>query len=176
MSFAIDDIAIYDSDFGQVFRSARPLKAQISEPSKLMEHPLETGAVVADHRIVLPTETVVSMILDADNYRQTYQRIRQAYQSGTQYTVQMRAGGYKNMVIADMPHEESTDVFDTIAITLKFREVQFVSAQFVKLPAVKVSKKNTAKQSTKDRGQQAPKAPTPSQAAKSTSLLARIFN
>lgn len=174
MSFALDDIAIYDSDFGQVFRSARPLKGSISEPSKLMEHPLETGAVVADHRIILPVETVVAMVLEPDNYRQTYQRIRQAYQAGTQYTVQMRAGGYKNMVIADMPHEETADVFDTIALTIKFREVQFVSAQFVKLPAVKV--KDKKKQSTKDRGQQAPQKPNTAQAAKSSSLLSRIFN
>ena len=173
MSFALDDIAIYDSDFGQVFRSARPLKGSISEPSKLMEHPLETGAVVVDHRIVLPTEVVVAMVLDADNYRQTYQRIRQAYRDGTQYTVQMRAGGYKNMVIADMPHEENVDMFDTIPLTLKFREVQFVTAQFVKLPAAKV--KNKKQQSTKARGQQVSKAPNQAQAAKSTSLLARIF-
>ncbi len=170
-----DTIAIFDKNFNQVFIGARPLKGSVAEPSKLMEHPLETGAVVSDHRIILPVETTIAMMLSPDEYRQTYQRIRQAYYAGAQYTVQTKTGGYQNMVIADMPHEESADVFDTVAITLKFREVQFVSAQFVKLPAVKVSKKNTAKQSTKDRGQQAPKAPTPSQAAKSTSLLARIF-
>ena len=77
------------------------------------------------------------------------------------------------MVIADMPHEETADVFDTIALTIKFREVQFVSAQFVKLPAVKV--KDKKKQSTKDRGQQAPQKPNTAQAAKSSSLLSRIF-
>lgn len=174
---AADAVAIYDSNFNQVFINARPIKGAASEDSKLMEHPLETGAVIADHRIILPVEIQLSMILTPDEYRQTYQQIRQAFYAGTQYTVQLRAGGYQNMVIGSMPHDESADIFDTITLAIKLREVQFVTAQFVNAKSVNLkssSVKNKKQQSTKSRGQQAAKTPSPALEKKGKSNLAKI--
>lgn len=170
----VDVVGIFDSEFQQVFVGARPIKALIGETAKTMDHPTETGATVTDHRVLLPVTIDLSIILDPAEFRQVYQNIRRAFQLSTLFTVQTKSGGYQNMMIADMPHDEDPATFDTIAMALKMQQVQFVTAQFVKLPANKVRAK--AQQSTKDRGQQAPKTPTASTQARSQSMLSRIFN
>jgi len=147
-SFNIDNVAVFSQEYVQLFRDARPIKAVIKESSKLMEHPIENGAVVTDHRIVLPIEIQLSMILTPDTYRQTYDEIRQLYAEGTLLIVQTRSGVYINQLIQDMPHEEDPTIFDTITLALSLKQVQMVTAQYTTLPR---SPKNT---NTVDRGAQ----------------------
>lgn len=170
----VDVVAIYDRIFRQAFQLARPIKASVSEGAKVMEHPIETGGVVSDHRIVLPVEITLSMILTQGEYRAAYNQIYQAFLRMEGFTIETRVGGYRNMIISEIPHEEDPETFDVIPMNLKFREVQFVTAAIVKLPAKKVKKKKQA--STVDRGQQAAKTPAPAAEKKSKSLLSRIFD
>lgn len=168
-----DVVAVYNRAFRQVFVSSRPIKASISEGAKVMEHPVETGATISDHRIILPVEITLSMMLTPDSYRAMYNQIYQAFTRAEIFTVQTKVGGYRNMIISEMPHEEDPATYDAIAMNLKMREIQFVTAVIVKLPEKKVKKK--AQQSTKDKGQQTPKTATPAKEEKSKSLLVRIF-
>jgi hypothetical protein len=167
-----DVVAIFDQNFNQLFVTARPIKATVKEDSKVMEHPLETGATVVDHTIILPVEIEIAIIPTRGEYRDVYQRIRQAYKKRDLLVVQTKTGVYENQIIQSLPHEEDPEQFDTIAIGLKLREVQFVQAQFTKLPAKSVSatKKPTAA-STVDKGQQQPKTST-----KNSSVLFEIVN
>lgn len=169
----IDVVAIYDDQFQQVFTGARPIKAAVGESAKTMDHPTEVGTTVTDHRVILPVEINLSLILSPAEYAQVYHNMRVAFFSGQLFTVQAKTGGYSNMLIAEMPHDEDPAMFDTITMALKMREVRFVSAQFVKLPARRV--RRPVQQSTKDRGQQAPKTPSTATQAKSRSILARVF-
>lgn len=168
-----DIVAIFDDQFQQVFTGARPIKASIGEAAKTMDHPTEVGTTVTDHRVILPVEINLSLILSPAEYAQVYNNMRVAFFSGQLYTVQTKTGSYSNMLIAEMPHDEDPELFDTVSLALKMREVRYVSAQFVKLPARKV--RRPVQQSTKDRGQQAPKAPAAATQAKSQSILARVF-
>jgi hypothetical protein len=74
-----DLVGIFTQDFNQVFIRARPIKASVKEGAKSMEHPLETGATTTDHRIILPVEIELSMIMQAVDYRDTYEDIKQAF-------------------------------------------------------------------------------------------------
>lgn len=143
-----DTVAVFSQNYDQVFRNARPIKAVIKESSKVMEHPIETGAVVTDHRIVLPVEIQLSMILTPATYRQTYDEVRQLYLNGTLLIVQTRSGTYQNQLIQEMPHEEDTTIYNTITLALSLKEVQMVTAQFTTTPQ---KPKNS---STIDRGTQ----------------------
>lgn len=158
----VDVVGIWDQDFRQVFADSRPVKASVVEPSKNMEHPIETGSVITDHRVILPVEIDLSLIMKAATYAAQYGQIRAAFISGELFYVHTRTGVYKNMMITDIPHEESPEMFDTITMALKMREVQFVTAQFLPLPPRKVESKPN--QSTKDRGQIQGKTPTTEQA------------
>ncbi len=164
-SAAIDYVAIFDENLAQVFREARALKATVKETSELMKHPLETGSVIIDHRIILPIEIDLSVIIQSEDYQSVYQQIRQYYQNGTFLIIQTKTGVYENMVIASMPHDETTEMYDTVPIALRLREVQFVEPQFGIQPAAATN------QTTVARGTQQSSTPSVTQ----TSLAQDVF-
>ncbi len=152
---AVDVVGLFDDSFAQCFVDARPIKATVKESSKMMEHPIESGATITDHRIILPVEIELSMMLPSTAYRNTYPQIREAYLNGQAFSVQTKAGRYSNMFITDMPHEEDPDIFDSIMLSLRLKEVSVVKAQYEKLPPQKVKNKSHA--STVQRGEQSGK-------------------
>lgn len=168
-SYAIDVVGVYTQDFNQAFSRARPLKAIVKETSKLMEHPVETGATVTDHRIILPIEIELSLILQAEDYRNVYQEIKQLYLNAELLTVQTKSDNYENQVISEMPHEEDPQIYDALVLALKLKEVQFITAQFTTLQP-----RNPSNSSTVNRGTQQPSNASPQNTEK-TSFLYRRF-
>ncbi len=152
---AIDVVGLFDDSFAQCFVDARPIKASIKPRSKAMEHPIESSAMNTDHLVMLPIEMELSMMLTSHAYRNTYSQIREAYRHGHIFSVQTKAGIYPNMLITDMPHEEDSDIFDALMLTLKLKEMVLVKAQYEKLPSQKVKNKTHA--STVQRGEQSGK-------------------
>ena len=160
-----DTVAVFTQDFTQIFRNARAIKAVVKEQAKVMEHPVESGAIITDHRIILPTEVELSLILTPATYRETYDQINQYYLEGTLLIVQTRSGIYVNQLIHSMPHEEDTNLFNTITLALGLKEVQFVTAKYTTTPR---NPKNT---NTKQRGAQQPTAATGPQSSILNDLL-----
>lgn len=146
--YPVDVVAVYTQDFRQIFRRARAIKATIKEEAKLMEHPVENGAIITDHRIILPVEIELSLILTRDQFQDTYREIRQIYLNSTLVIVNTKTGVYKNQIIQAMPHDEDPETFDIIALSLKLKQVQFAMARFGVAP------KRAANTSTVDRGTQ----------------------
>lgn len=153
-SAASDVVAVYTSSYQQVFSTARPIKASVQQDSKPMEHPVETGAVITDNRIILPIEIELSMVLPQGDYRPVYNQILQLFTVATLLNVQTRTAAYSNMLIQRMPHEETPEMFDAIPLTIRLKEVQLISTQSQALPAVSVKK--PVNQSTVNTGAQQP--------------------
>lgn len=166
---AQDVVAVLASDFSQVFEQARAIKATVGRGSKAMEHPLETGATVTDHRIVLPVTVELSLLLTSEDYRPVYQQIRDLFTRGELLTVQTRVDSFPSMLIEKMPHEETADIFDGVAVALSLKEAQFVQPQFSTLKVSRPKDSNTVAQ-----GQQQP-TETPATAGRRTSILGGFF-
>lgn len=164
-SNAQDVVAVLKSDLTQVFEQARAIKATVMRASKAMEHPLETGASVIDHRIILPVTVELSLLLTSADYRAVYQQVRDLFKSGELLTVQTRVDSYESMLIEKMPHDESPDMIDGVALALSLKEAQFVQAQFSALQVARPTDSNTVQ-----RGQQQPQAST-----RQSSILSGIF-
>ena len=147
-SFAVDSVAVYDQNYTQLFKQARTIKATVKESAKLMEHPVESGIVITDHRIILPIEIELSLILTSRTYQDVYKTIKQFYLNGTLLVVQTRSDIYTNQLIASMPHEEDPTQYDVLTLALSLKQVQFVEAQFG------VSPKNKSDSNTQNRGTQ----------------------
>jgi len=133
-SYAVDYVALFDQNYNQIFREARAIKAVVKEQAKLMEHPLESGAVITDHRVVLPIEIDLSLVLASTDYVDVYKSIRQYFYDATLIVVQTKAGIYTNQLIAAMPHEEDPTMFDAVTIALSLKQVQFATAQYGIVP------------------------------------------
>jgi len=166
-----DVVCVLDSSLTQVFELARPIKATVKEEAKTMEHPLETGATITDHRVVLPVQVELSLVLSSAEYQQVYQQIRGLFLRADLLTVQTRTGSYENQLIVAMPHEETGDMQDGTTLALKLREALFVEPEFSELRVIKVANpKNT---STVKRGEQ--QAKTAPQEPRKASILSGIF-
>lgn len=146
--FSFDTVAVFTQDYKQVFAQARAIKAVVKEQAKVMEHPLESGATITDHRIILPVEIELALILTPASYKDVYKIIKQYYLNSTLLIVQTRSGVYTNQLIAGMPHEEDAELFNTIAIALSLKQVIFVTAQYGIAP------KNPKNSNTVNRGAQ----------------------
>lgn len=167
---SVDVVAITGAGFVPLFTAARPLAADVFEYADLMEHPLETGAVIADHIVFRPMEIELPLICPGDlAYRATYAALRATFKAGTLLTVRTRTGSYPNMVITDLPHEEKAEQFDAIAIRLRLREAHFVTP---KSGLASSQVKNPAQASTVNRGSQQTSAATGSGAAKAAASAA----
>jgi hypothetical protein len=141
-SYAQDVVGIFTQDFQQLFVEARPIKASIKEESKVMEHPVETGITITDHRIIQPIEIELSIIINSVDYADVYNTIRQNFLNATLLTVQTKVGVYTNQLIASLPHDEDPALYDTITIALRLKQVLFVTAVYGVLPR-KASNSNT---------------------------------
>lgn len=133
-SAATDPVAIFDQNYNQLFKNAKSIKVTVKENSKLMEHPIETGAIITDHRIVLPIEIEMSLILASSDYTDVYKSIRQYYYNATLIIIQTRAAIYTNQLIESIPHEEDPNMYDALTIALSLKQVFFVTAQYAPAP------------------------------------------
>lgn len=157
MTSPIQDVtAVLTPDLSQVFERARAIKASVNRQSKAMEHPLETGATVIDHRIILPNVIELSMILASTDYRAVYQQVADLFKNGTLLIVQTRVDSFRSMLIEKMPHEESAEIAEGVALALTLKEAMFVQPQFAALRVARPRDSNTV-----NRGQQQPKESPP---------------
>lgn len=160
---AQDVVAVLDSNFKQVFQKARAIKATVIRASKAMEHPIETGATITDHRIILPVGIELSLVLATKDYRAVYQQVRDLFTNGDLLTVQTRVDSFPSMLIEKMPHDETPEMFDAVAVALSLKEAKFVQPQFSSLKVAQPKDSNTV-----EKGQQQPKETPP---AKKQSVL-----
>lgn len=165
---AQDVVAVLAADFSQVFPNAQALKVAIGRASKAMEHPLETGATITDHRIILPITAELSVILSSTDYKAVYQQIGDLFRRGELLTVQTRVESFPSMLIEKMPHEETGDMFDGVAVAISLKEAKFVTPQFSTLPPSKVGRPKDS--DSVKRGQQ-----QPTESTKSGSVLSGWF-
>lgn len=152
-----DVIAVLNSGFAQVFEKARAIKVNIGREAQAMKHPLETGAEVTDHRIIMPVTAELSMLLTSADYKAVYQQVSDLFKRGELLTVQTRVDSFPSMLITKMPHEETPEMLDGVALALTLEEAHFVQAQYSALPPKKVKKPKDS--DTAKRGEQ---QPTPS--------------
>lgn len=170
---ARDEVAVIDKDGYQVFSRARPVKATVNERAKVMEHPVESGATITDHKIIEPVEITLSMILDPLLYRSTYAQIKSYFKSGTLFTVLTKSGGYTDMLITAIPHDEDPALSDTISMAISMKQVIIVEAQYGTLPPQAVASPSNA--DTVKRGEITASEVPSGEAPKSESLLSGWF-
>lgn len=168
-SIPTDVVGVFDSSFNQLFADAIAIRAMVSEKSKIMEHPVESGVTITDHVVIQPTEIEMSVVLTPLTYRDTYTQIKTVWQAFGLVSVQTKTGTYPNMLIYEIPHDEVPEMFDTVAVAIKLREVILVEAQYAQLPQKNVRKPKNA--STVRTGQKDGKPATPTQSSAAFDLI-----
>ena len=122
-TFGGKTVFVTDQAGNEVFANAKFIRADVRPESKPMEHPVESGATITDHRVLLPIEIELPTILSAGDYKDVYKEIASLYNNGTLLTVQCRAGTFTNQLIQAIPHTEDADQYDAIVMSLKLKQV-----------------------------------------------------
>lgn len=177
-SLAVDVVRITDEDGNQMFAAARAMRAAVNRSSELCEHPLETGNTITDFKVIKPNVAQLAVFIPGDAYGSVYKEIEQAYTNSTSMIVQTRASSFANMVITDMPHDESPELGDIVAVSLTLKEVVWFTSTVETMPAkeVSASKKTGAKSdaSTVKQGQKSTTDATAATQEKSKSALKSV--
>lgn len=169
-----DVVAIYASGTGgQLFESARPMRVSVRPSSQVMAHPIEQGALRADHVVINPTELDLTVMLDPLRGRDIFRTLDEARRAGLAITVMTRTAMHEDLIITALPYDELPNLSDSVPMTVRLSEVITFAAQFEALPPEKVANKTDS--STRNRGE-LPTTATPSgEGSRRTSNAAKIY-
>lgn len=158
-------VAIFDEDFKEVFQGVNIIDVRVDENARAMEHPVENGTIITDHRIILPVEIELTLILNSTTYASVYSQIQQMFDGAVLLTIQTRTSIYGNQMITSLPHSETSELYSGVALSLSLREVLIVSAQY------NIKPKYPGDSNTVDRGTQQGTTANGNQTVKATSGL-----
>lgn len=132
-------IAILDESGNQLFDTVGVISLSAAPSRTYAEHTLENGVNITDHSYRNNDAINISVILDAADYVEVYEQIKEAHESDTPLTVQTRVDVHDNMYIRRLPREESAAISDTISLTFELTEQQFQDTEFGSLPESEVA-------------------------------------
>lgn len=109
------------------------MSAEVVEDCKLTEHPLESGQVLADNKVIMPTEINVQITLPAQDYKDKLALLKKYKDENQMIYIETKFGSYFNMQIVSIPCSMNTNNINRLTFNVKFREV-LVSGQNVVVP------------------------------------------
>lgn len=166
-----DLVAVLDNaSLEQLFQTASPMRVSVKEEGKLTKFAVEDGTTRSDHFVRSPYTVTVDFLLTEDT-RNGFQELRTAYKEHRLLAVQTKVDIYQSLLITSIPHDETPEGGDSIAVPITFEQWETVQPEYGTLPPRKVANKNQA--STVKRGQQQTTETPP---AKRQSVLFKAFN
>lgn len=164
------NVAIYDGVreilTGNILFDGVIISANVVEDSKICEHPIESGAVIADHKVFNPVEIDIRFVLPAFLYAPLLNEIKNIYKNSPKLRIGTKEGFFNNMVLTAKPHEEKAETVDRVIFDLHFTQVIEVEPKYIQLPMSKL--KNPENSDTNNMGENVSK--------KSVSILKSGFN
>lgn len=134
--------AIVGALLGNTLGKSSAMHAEVNVQARIMDHPLETGAMISDFMVYLPVEIDMTLICTGFTYSDVYKEIRTAYVAQEKLVVVTKSDVFLNMVIYAIPHDENPEMFDALAVTIRLREVLLMDTQYQDLPGNKVQSPN----------------------------------
>ncbi|VFR32584.1 FIG00431858: hypothetical protein [plant metagenome] len=145
-------VAILDAETLQpIFQSAEPMRLSVRESKRATKFAVEDGSERSDHVVKELTEIQIDLLL-TDDTRNQFDGLRQAYLQNKLVTLQTKVASYENLLILDLPHDETADLGAAINVPVRLQEWLEVKPEYGPLPPAKVANKNQS--STVQRGQQ----------------------
>lgn len=108
---------------GKIDDSGIVLSAEVIEDCKLTEHPLENGQVLADNKVIMPTEINVQITLPAQDYKDKLETLKKYKDENQMIYVETKFGSYPNMQIVNIPCNMNINNINRLTFNIKLREV-----------------------------------------------------
>lgn len=165
-------VVILDNDtFDELFDSVSPMRLSVQESKRATKFAVEDGTERSDHIVTALTEMQIDLYLYEET-RNSFENLRQAFEEHMLVTVQTKVASYSNMLIVDIPHDETVDLGDAVNVSMRLQQWLAVQPEYGELPPRKVV--NPAQSSTVERGQQTTTESVP-ETEKKTTILDNLF-
>lgn len=142
--FDTKEVAIYEDTrevlTGNAIFASSIMSCSVVDDSQLMEHPVESGYTITDHKIFNPIEIDIKLSLPHYIYGDVYRELKRLYDKSPKLRIKTKAQWYTDMVLQALPHEENPENFDRLVFNLHFKQIIEIQPQFIKLPLNKVKK------------------------------------
>ena len=145
------------------------MDVQVQETSTPTKYKVEDGTNRNDHIIYNQTEIMMRFTL-AGEVSQLFNAIKQTYTNRDLVTVQTRTDVYADMIVTEIPQEQTGAATDAVTLDIRLSEWREVVPEYGELTQAKVAKPEQS--STVRRGSQATTETPP---AKKQSVLRSIF-
>ena len=167
---AITRVEILDNETLQpLWLGSDIMDVQVQETSTVTKYKVEDGTNRNDHIVHNPTEIMMRFTL-AGEVSQLFNAIKQTYTERALVTVQTRTDVYADMIVTDIPQEQTGAAMDAVTLDVRMSEWREVVPEHGELTQAKVAKPEQS--STVKRGSQATSETPP---AKKQSVLRSIF-
>ena len=145
------------------------MDVQVQETSTVTKYKVEDGTNRNDHIVHNPTEIMMRFTL-AGEVSQLFNAIKQTYTNRDLVTVQTRTDVYADMIVTEIPQDQTGAATDAVALDIRLSEWREVVPEYGELTQARVAKPEQS--STVKRGSQATSETPP---AKKQSVLRSIF-
>lgn len=98
---------------------------KIHSPTKVATHPVETGSVIMDNKVIEPIEIEATCMLYISAYNNWMDNLCNALynKSDQTYVIQTKTDLFEDLILEDMIEEQSKDKFDIVTLILRFRQM-----------------------------------------------------
>lgn len=184
--------AVYNQFDDEVFGGMSVLSYNVNNDSQFIEHPIESGAMIADHHIFNPIEItckvampIKSSVLDfpdlqdfifgtTESFEDTYKQLKDYYKNSVPLKIKTEADVYSNMYITGLPTDVDSNTADRQIFFISFKEALEVEPQYTKMPSNKV--KNVSNAGYSKTGEVLPTKMNNENASTTKSWLKGIFS
>lgn len=142
-----------EGNFKNKYPDASVINIDVNVSSQLMTHPLETGALVADHQVFNLTEIGITFIVSGRTWESTLAQMEEDFNASAKFRVMTKNRIYDNMVMQSMPYVQDGDIYDGVTIYISLIEVREASAVAVAKAGGGVRPRNSKDSAAKDSGQ-----------------------
>lgn len=149
----INRVEILDNETLQpLWTGSDIMDVQVQETSTATKYKVEDGTNRNDHIVHNQTEIMMRFTL-AGEVSQLFNAIKQTYTNRDLVTVQTRTDVYADMIVTDIPQEQSGAAMDAVTLDIRLSEWREVVPEYGELTQAKVAKPEQS--STVKRGSQA---------------------
>lgn len=140
----VQNLVIYNQQDNLVaFPNVQYLEGSITDDLKVMEHPKEDGASVADH-VIDDAKTGNIRLIIADDDSTSLNEILDYYKNRTLLTVKIKNNFYTNMILSSKPVKADPQYYDKTVYDLGLKEVIEAKTQYVKMTVPQVQQPKNA--------------------------------
>ena len=137
-------VSLYSAEEGaEVLADCSIIRCTVSDKARLMEHPLEMGSKIIDHKVFEPITANLQIAMPISGFETECATLKELYRKGTMLSLQTKAYVYDNLQIAGIPHEETAENINRLVFNIELREAQVTQSVYVD-KANKVKSKSDA--------------------------------